>query len=114
MNLLGKFRDWASRLSEHGLRPIRITPSGFESGKSVVSWSAVTKIAAFKKDLVTFDDIWFVFSAGQDKVLVCEEQPGFAELLAEVKARFPSVEGWEQQVVQPAFAESYTVLYVGP
>ena len=91
-----------------------MTPSGFESGKSLVSWTAITKIAAFKRDLVTFDDVWFAFSAGPDEVLVCEEQPGFVELLAAVKARFPSVEGWEQRVIKPAFAENYTVLYVGP
>ncbi|MEG3906273.1 MULTISPECIES: hypothetical protein [unclassified Microcoleus] len=114
MNLLRKMRDRFAQSTKPAWDTICVTDSGFVSGDASVAWGSLTKIAAFKKDSVTFDDVWFEFSVGPNKVLVCEEQPGFAELLAGIKARFPSVDGWEQKVVQPAFAENYTVLYVGP
>ncbi len=42
-----------------------------------------------------------------------EQQRGFREIVAALKARFPTVEGWENRVIQPPFETNMTVLYRG-
>lgn len=113
MNLLRRFMDHF-HAPESTWDPIRLTESGFTAGTQSICWSALTQIAAFKRDRLTLDDVWFEFSSDNGVLHVCEEQPGFKALLAVVEERFPSVAGWEQHVIHPPFAENYTVLYVRP
>lgn len=92
-------------------QPIILESSGFRSGDAITAWSDVLEIAAFKQDKLTWDDVWFQFKTATGFVLVCEEQPGFAQFEAAVIALFPSTASWREQVIQPAFAENFTVLY---
>lgn len=91
---------------------IALDRDGFTVGSDSMAWSDIRKIAAFKHDVLATDDVWFEFWKDGQVVRVCEEQAGFQELLGAVIARFPSVSGWEEQVVLPAFAENYRALYV--
>ena len=111
MTLLDKLKKSFARRSEPEWQPIVLEPSGFRSGDNCVTWTEVTEIAAFKRDMLTIDDVWFQFKANSAPVLVCEEQPGFAELESQVVALFPSAASWRAQVIQPAFATNFTVLY---
>ncbi|MBS0193921.1 MAG: hypothetical protein JSR34_06715 [Proteobacteria bacterium] len=111
MTLFDKLKKAVAQRSEPEWQPIVLEPDGFRSGNNRVKWSEVTEIAAFKRDMLTIDDVWFQFRADTAPVLVCEEQPGFAELEAKVIALFPSAASWRAQVIQPAFATNLTVLY---
>ena len=111
MKFLDKLKKSLTQRSEPEWQPVVLEPGGFRSGSNRVKWSEVTQIAAFKRDMLTIDDVWFQFTANATPVLICEEQPGFAELESEVLALFPSAASWRAQVIQPAFATNFTVLY---
>lgn len=76
------------------------------------SWSDVKLITAYKIDRLTVDEIRvdFALRDGITRVIT-EECPGFDELMRELARRFPTVSGWRDRVVQPAFAPSVSVLY---
>jgi hypothetical protein len=105
------------RLKEHFARgepewlPITVDDTGFSSGSRRVDWASVQSVSAFKRDMLTFDDVWFQVEAAGEPVLVCEEQPGFATMEAALSREFPSVATWRELVIKPAFAENFTVLY---
>ena len=76
------------------------------------TWLEVKRITAYKIDRLTVDEIRvdFALRDGSTRVLT-EESPGFDELMLELARRFPTVSGWRDRVVQPAFATSISVLY---
>ncbi|HRG16159.1 MAG TPA: hypothetical protein PLB00_09185 [Pseudomonadota bacterium] len=92
---------------------INLDPAGFSIGKRYVDWRWIESVAVFKRDLLTFDDVWFQLEGAGEPVLVCEEQHGFSEWEAALGSRFPGVVGWRERVIQPAYAENFIVLYRG-
>jgi hypothetical protein len=99
--------------------PVFVTRSGFvcDSATETYSyeWSDIVEIRAFKLDLFSYDEVRFAISLRNGTfVELSEERPGFYAFLEALKLRFPTVEGWEQQVMHPAFAANETVLYHGP
>ena len=119
MGVIARIKRWLGRNnSARDLWPLRVTPSGFVCDDSTAShgieWNDIVEICAFKIDLFSFDEVRFSLSLrnGTD-IELSEQQPGFRELVAALKARFPTVEGWENRVIQPPFETNMTVLYRG-
>ena len=96
--------------------PIAVSDSGFCFGNLVVDWVEIKEIVAFKLDLVTWDEVRFAFRTSEKHddlwIEISEDQPGFKVLLGELIKRFPSVRGWEERVVKPAFATNRTRLFI--
>ena len=95
---------------------IAVSDEGFSTGKTNLSWGEIKEIVAFKLDLLTIDEIRFAFRTTENPayewVEVSEEQTGFEKLISELEIRYPSVCGWRNHVVQPAFEENRTQLFV--
>ncbi|WP_211251131.1 hypothetical protein, partial [Arenimonas composti] len=108
---LKRLRERLARGTAADWEPIAASHSGFSVGTRHVEWEWVESVAAFKRDMLTLDDVWFQLEGSGEPVMVCEEQPGFAEWERKLCEHFPSVAGWREQVIHPPFAENFTVLY---
>lgn len=97
---------------------IRLDDDGFEvvkRGKQEfrVAWSAVSGIAAFKRDLFTIDEICLGFrdSTANEYWAVGEEAENYDALVHEVERRYPCAPDWSIRVMFPAFATCWTVVW---
>ncbi len=108
---LKRLKKWLFRERQPTWPVIAVDASGFSVGQRRVEWADVHAIAAFKRDLITFDDVWFRVEDAGGPLLICEEQPGFASWEVALIEHFPSVAGWREHVTQPAFAENFIVFY---
>ena len=95
------------------LAPLRLTEAGFSAGSSInVSWASIAQVRAFKLDLVTTDEVRFLFDLSSGSAVeISEEQPGFDVVLCEAQVQFPSLVGWQGKIIQPAFGRNDTTLY---
>ena len=118
---------WKSAKAKLGSRNgastwVVLTRDGFglnqgDSRLGSVRWEEVDKVLAFKRDLLTSDEVCLAFEIGDsDTVFEVNEGVGsFWDLVARVKEVFPdSEQDWEETVVNPAFAENSAVLYERP
>jgi hypothetical protein len=119
MSLWSRIRARFSR-SASAIPQIRLKDDGFElvgasSATAVsVNWDDVTRIQAYKLDLLTTDCICLLFELGASRtpVQVSEEWPGFQELFGSLAARFPEIpESWYVDIMTPAFEAKRTVLF---
>lgn len=87
-------------------------PPGFPGVR--VLWSSIRRIRAFKKDLLTSDEVFLSFEndAAPEYVEVSEEDPGFGEFRHHLENRFSFPVGWWEAVLKPAFLRNEMVLYV--
>ena len=78
-----------------------------------VLWSSIRCIRAFKRDLLTSDEVLLSFEndAEPEYIEVSEEEPGFEEFRLEIEKRFSFPAGWWEAVLKPAFARNESVLY---
>ncbi len=78
-----------------------------------VRWGEVHEIKTWKDDLFAYDEIRLGFRFGETGALGLNEvQPGFVEAVKEMQRRVPTVpENWYSEIMVPAFATKYTVLY---
>lgn len=77
-------------------------------------WSEVEQIITYKVDCYIYDMIWLAFERrGRDEAIqIPEEAEGFADLMEALLKTFPEIDPkWYFTVMQPAFAENFTVLY---
>ena len=111
MKVLRRFVEKLRASGETVWPPIALDAAGFTTRDRSVRWSEINQISAFKRDLITIDDIWFQLNTANDQVMICEEQPGFKEWQAALIEQFPGVLGWQEKIVLPPFAENFTVLY---
>ena len=84
-----------------------------DKGTARISWGSIQKITAFKRDLLTIDQICFYIEhANGDAIELDEEMIGWPQFVEEVSSRLPGfMKNWWNKVVQPAFAENATVIY---
>ena len=77
-----------------------------------VRWGDVLEVVAFKRDLITYDEIRLAFRVEGGWVELGEGIEGWSGLLIAVERHFPTVPpGWYQAVMVPAFEACYRVLY---
>ena len=112
MRIFSKIRQAFRAQALSGGPPICVSPTGFTISGHFVSWRDIQEISAYKIDLLTTDEVRFSLSiSSKQDVTVSEEQTGFNEFVTSLIAAFPSVSGWQTQIVNPTFAPNYTVLY---
>ena len=92
-----------------------VKQDGTDDRRSRVSWSDVTRVTAFKRDLHGFDQINLQFEGpGDASVCVNEDMEGWRQLLGELPAVLPGaheVGAWWRGVAYPAFERCETVIY---
>lgn len=88
MEALKRFIEKLSASGETVWPPIVLESDGFTTRDRLVHWSEINRISAFKRDLITIDDIWFQLDTTGGRVMVCEEQPGFKEWQAALAKEF--------------------------
>ncbi len=111
MDVLRRMRGLLSGRSAETWETIVSDQAGFSVGSRRIAWSRIASVAAFKRDLVTFDEVWFQLETDQGTVMVCEEQPGFGRWETLLCTAIPAVGNWRDVVLQPAFAQNFSVLY---
>ncbi|WP_435226445.1 SRPBCC family protein [Niabella hirudinis] len=93
------------------------TPDGFIPEETLLrayyAWADVETIFAYKKDLVTTDEICLdLFTKKGIRVFINESLPGWDRFLQKLSERLPLIpEGWEWQVAQPPFETNLTLLF---
>jgi hypothetical protein len=85
---------------------------GFIHDGLVTKWSEVRAVAAYKEDLFAYDEIWLAFkTSGNYWFEVSEHEEGFQAFAEEVGRRFSLPDGWFRELMLPAFARNYRVLW---
>jgi|GEM_PF-1360581 len=90
---------------------IVVSAFGFSVGERSVAWQTVHEIWGYRIDLPTEGQAFLEFVVGSDRIVVCEQQPGFVALQAAVCAVFPSTVHWCGSAPQTARAGDRTLLY---
>jgi hypothetical protein len=75
------------------------------------AWSEVRRIVAYKRDLITTDQVCLEFELGDRTCIADEEASGWEELTSQMTKRFSLDAEWLARVVQPAFATNMAVLW---
>lgn len=91
--------------------PVLVTAFGFALGEHAVAWQTVSEIWGYKMDRITTDEGFLEFVAGDKRIAVSEELPGFSAFEKAMIAVFPSTAQWRGDVLQPPFAPNLTLLY---
>lgn len=94
----------------------KYTNEGFivelDNAPHTINWSEIDKIVAYKKDLVAYDLVVMEIVVGENALKINEETPGWFQMIIKQKEIFETIpQDWELNIVQPAFAKNYTVLY---
>ena len=115
MQILRKIIDAITPNTKTIWADIQLRTDGFRTGDSTIIWSQVNKIYVYKRDMFTFDEVWFEFWCDNGSVVcVCEEQPGFEQLISNAISEFQILSDWQERIIKPAFATKYTVIYTRP
>lgn len=107
--------------AHHRYPTVALTSDGFsiscrDGTTRHVCWSDVKQIAAFKRDLCTFDTILLEFhTADDERWLVDEDWPGYRDVIAEMERRLGvKEEDWWHEVAVPAFETRRKVVWSAP
>ena len=111
MDALRQIKNWLAGRSAPKWEALASDGAGFTLGVRRVEWSQINSVAAFKRDMVTVDDIWFQLETEQGRIMICEEQPGFDRWEFLLCSALPAVSTWRSSVLQPPFAENFSILY---
>jgi len=84
----------------------------FSDGERKVKWSSIERLEGYKQDLMTADQICMDITFEGSHVTFSEETPGWYIFQEKLHAALPGVSSsWEYDVMFPAFANNFTVLY---
>lgn len=87
-----------------------VTPDG---QRHPIRWASVTRVGAYKQDLITTDEIILVFEVAEfpDRTLeVSEELPGFQDLFGTMERELGISPDWYMEIILPAFEPTPRVL----
>ena len=101
------------------VRNVRILSDSFittaiDESSQTVEWWDVARVVTYKVDCYAYDTIWLAFVRKSDhsEVHIPEDSEGFMDLASALVARFPGVSPeWFFDVMQPPFAENFTILF---
>ena len=111
------------RLQRRGARPrIELAADGFavvdpSGARYPVRWASITKIAAYKRDLLTTDEIILAIEVADSPGMVqevSEEWEDFVELFAPLEQQLGISPAWYREIMTPAFETSFRVLFECP
>lgn len=84
----------------------------FDNGPQKIKWNDVVRLTAYKKDLLTIDEIRMDIIYNDFQFTITEETPGWFQFILKTKLIFPTIpESWDIEIIHPAFAANLTVLY---
>lgn len=101
------------RMDEQGLTRITHFSDG-SMMSAAMKWSEISRVAAFKQDLVAYDVLCVLLTDPEGSMIVDEEMEGFDAMIQELPLRLPGAPGlddWWERVIQPAFATNFTVIF---
>jgi hypothetical protein len=118
--MLKRLREWYRRRQFPELARIELQPGGFavvprdEPRRHVVRWASVRRITAYKRDLITTDEIRLAFETDEllpGSVEVSEEYGGFQEIFGALERELGVSPKWYWEIMVPPFARSEQVVY---
>lgn len=76
-------------------------------------WEQISRITAYKIDLLTIDEICILIEYANNRSLeLSESAEGWIQFIERLKIQFPTIsKTWEFDIVQPAFERKETELY---
>jgi hypothetical protein len=75
-------------------------------------WPEVQRIAGFKRDCITVDQICIEFTLNNWAVEINEEMDGYKDVVAAMSKHFPDMNAqWWESVTFPPFAASLTIIW---
>lgn len=97
---------------------LRFDEHGFAVDGQRASWDAVEVIVTYKVDCIVYDQIVVAIRLEGDHGFILDEEacgPELIGLMEEARKRFATIpEDWYFEVMQPAFATNYKVLWHKP
>lgn len=91
---------------------------GYRVGNLLIRRSDVVVIVAFKRDLITIDQLCLGIGYGEQdadgghaSVYIEEDNPAYGAVLADLEQHFDLAEGWFDQVTRPAFETKWTTIW---
>jgi hypothetical protein len=103
---------------EPRITTVEITDDGFITRKDdgfveKVYWQEIKAIYTYKVDCYGYDTIWLAFEREEkEEVHVPEDAKPFSDFMTAVNQAFPNINAeWYFDVMQPPFAENFTVLF---
>jgi hypothetical protein len=118
--MFSRLRGLFARRSKRSEPPpvIEATADGFVLRRSdgtaeEVSWSAVRRVHAYKRDLLTTDEIRLLLELEPPGGLLelSEEWPGFEDLFGGMERALGVSPAWYPEIMLPAFAPTPRTLY---
>jgi len=77
-----------------------------------VEWNEINEIIAYKRDLVTTDQVCLDIVLDESIISFSEENNGWDGFVKKMNAMFPTIDqDWERKVTYPPFATNLTILY---
>jgi hypothetical protein len=84
----------------------------FDTGPEKIKWNEIVRLTAYKEDLMTFDEMRMDIFYNDRQFTITEETPGWFQFILKTKSVFPTIpEAWDIEIIFPAFAPNFTVLY---
>ena len=95
---------------------IRLLDKGFcisiETGIKDIFWNDIKELHAYKKDLLTYDEICIDIVLPESIITITEEIEGWVEFTEKMNKIFPSInKEWYADIMLPAFKTNFTILY---
>jgi hypothetical protein len=111
MGLWRRYLDWRQR----HVAAITLTADGFRvvqgaAGQSV-AWDEITRITAFKRDLMAYDRICVAMMLGDSTIEIDEQMPGFVPWREAMEQRFAVSPCWYLEIMTPVFEPTPMDLY---
>jgi len=84
----------------------------FETEQKKIKWADIERLVAYKKDLMSSDEICMDIVFNNWQITINEETPGWYQFVEKTKVIFPSIlKNWDTEIVHPAFETNLTILY---
>lgn len=84
----------------------------FPSMQEKIKWADVERLIAYKRDLITTDEICLDIIYNNQQLTITEETPGWYQFIKKMKLAFPAIPAnWDGEIIHPAFATNLIILY---
>ena len=76
------------------------------------AWNRITKIIAYKSDLLTIDEVRLKIWDNDGGITISEEQALWSNFTEKILEQYPKIEkGWFSKIAIPPFVRNETILY---
>ena len=87
----------------------------FKTGQQKIKWAEIERLIAYKRDLMTTDEICLDIIYNNWQTTINENTAGWYQFVERTKLIFPSIpKNWDSEIVHPAFATNLSILYQRP